>query len=343
MKDLLQDRVTLSLLELLVQGRGVDVNVSQLAKRFNHHRQTVKERLNYLYSNNIVTKPFYPFNGLLDVMNILVVSKDEFCRDQKTNSFIESDSQIYTAFVCKEEVYNTITIQLHRDLYTYHKWCENLYQGDLITRCDNQHFSEAILFSSQRILKFNPSSPIPVLTNEIKKSSLQCINGHKIDDLTLDILTSILKGECIRTNENLIAKELGIQRKTVIRKIGSLLETNTIFHPKVFFPKIFGPSDFIIILSLIEIKKDKDLIIKKLVTDPHITVLIHANEGKYNLFMTTTFPAIENYLEWQEEMNILFPGCIGAMRNTFLSPHKSFLIDHNNVALAFIRNQINSI
>jgi hypothetical protein len=169
------------------------------------------------------------------------------------------------------------------------------------------------------------------------------MNGQEIDELSLNIIHTIMKGECIRTNETLLAKELGIQRKTVIRKIQSLLEANIISYPRVFFPEIFGPSDFLLIFSLIEIKNNMDQIIRHLVTDPFVPLVLRANEGRYNLFIIANFPKIDDFIEWQEEMSSLYPEDIGAMKNTFLSPHKSFSIRKNNVALAFIRNRLESI
>ena len=87
----------------------------------------------------------------------MVISRDEFHRDEKTNTFIEKNPHIFAAFFFKEEAYNTLTVQFHKDLYSYQTWSNSILEERKITRSENQHPSDALLFSTKRILKYDPS------------------------------------------------------------------------------------------------------------------------------------------------------------------------------------------
>ena len=57
MTELLEDELNLKLLQEICSGNGVEVNISQLAKKLNKHRKTIKDRVNRLFENNIISKP----------------------------------------------------------------------------------------------------------------------------------------------------------------------------------------------------------------------------------------------------------------------------------------------
>ena len=340
MKDLLHDDLTLKILELLVSGKGVDANISQLAKQFDRHRHTIKDRVDGLYDHKIIRKPSYFFNGLLKELSLFVISKCEYGRDKKTRLFIENDPNIFAAYKFKDEAYNTITIQFHKNLNSYYTWLDQVHQEELVTHFENQHFPEALLFSTDRVLKFNLSSAIDILEKNFSNGTLTTMNDFKLDNLSFKILRAMVKGNYIRTNENFIAKELNIPRKTVTRKIRTLLESNIISYPRSLFHNVFSPPEFIVVLSLIETRKNHEEIMKILITDPHSTMLIRANQGRYDLFVISTFPSVEKYLEWQENLGISYSCKIGSIKNTFLSPKMAFSINYDKIFLEFIHNRI---
>ncbi|MHA1973933.1 MAG: winged helix-turn-helix domain-containing protein [Candidatus Hodarchaeales archaeon] len=337
----MDDKFTLELLQCLSSGEGVKFNVNQLSKKFNHHRHTIKERLDNLIKNNIIQPPYYPFNGLFNEYNLFVISKDEFQRDKKTESFINSDPHFLAAFFYKDEVYNTVTIQIHKNLFSYQTWNEDVYQNR-ITRHPGQHFPQALLLSTQRMLKYDHTAPVKVLRQEFDKDNLKRINHSLIDDLSFDILECLVKGECIRTNENYLAKKLNASRKKVSRKIKALIESNIISYPRVSFINLFAPPDFIVVLSLVEIR-NFDAILPTLITDPHTTVLIRANEGRYTLFMVSTFPSFESFLEWQEKMCRDHFNVIGACKNTFISPKLSYHVKWRAITQKYLSDRLKSL
>ncbi|UCG03924.1 MAG: hypothetical protein JSW11_08040, partial [Candidatus Heimdallarchaeota archaeon] len=108
---MLENVTNLKLLRLLCSGKGVNFNLSKLSIELQKHRNTIKERIDQLVEHKIIDQPFYPFPQLMKEYPLLIISKDDFIRDELTNTFIEKDPHIYAAFFFREEVYNTLTIQ----------------------------------------------------------------------------------------------------------------------------------------------------------------------------------------------------------------------------------------
>ena len=106
MTELLNDPTNLKILNLIVSGKGVEVNISQLAKKLNRHRKTIKDRVNRLFENNIINKPQYPFSQLFKEFPLMVISSINLLRDRNSKHFIEFDDHIFGAFFFKEEDYN---------------------------------------------------------------------------------------------------------------------------------------------------------------------------------------------------------------------------------------------
>lgn len=340
MSKLLENEFNLKLLKLLCSGEGVNFNLSELSIQLRKHRNTIKERTDQLLQHKVIYKPLYPFTQLFKEYPLLVISKDEYFRDELTNTFIENDPHIYAAFFFREEVYNTLTIQFHKDFYSYQTWNDRILSEEKITRSENQHPSDALLFSTKRILKFDPAAPINIITKMCKEGKINRINDYELDSLSLNILKRVLRGKGIRTNENLIARKLNVNRKTVQRKIQTLLEEKILARPVSRFPHVIVPPDFLLIFSLFEIKQYCEDVISSLKNDSHITVLIKGNVGRYNLFSMGTFKTIEDHLEWQEQYSQRFPWCIGAVKDMYLSPVMTFSISQNYVTLKLIEKKL---
>ena len=155
----------------------------------------------------------------------------------------------------------------------------------------------------------------------------------------------LLRGEGIRTNEHYLAQELNVHRKTIERHIHQLKQANIIRRPVCFFPRVIAPPQYILVKSLFQIKKQQDLILKYLKDDPHISWLIKAVTGRggYNLVLFSSFYRIEDHLNWQEQLDQHFPNCIGAIKDTYLSPSMTFSIDPEYVSLRIIKNKLKQI
>ncbi|MHA2029528.1 MAG: hypothetical protein ACW99Q_09065 [Candidatus Kariarchaeaceae archaeon] len=106
MSNLLEDPVNLKLSELLCEGTGVEVNVSELSRILNKHRNTIDDRISKLLSSNIVDPPFCHFTHLLDAFPLMVIEKADYPRDTLTNHFIETDPYIEAAYFVKVKLDN---------------------------------------------------------------------------------------------------------------------------------------------------------------------------------------------------------------------------------------------
>jgi len=91
MSDLLNDELNLKLLKFIIMGKGVEINVSELAKKLGKHRNTIKSRVDQIIEYKIVNKPRYPFPWMFKELPLMVISRNNFLRDEKTKNFIEYD------------------------------------------------------------------------------------------------------------------------------------------------------------------------------------------------------------------------------------------------------------
>ncbi len=340
MNNLMKRESTLKLLLLLCAGEGVDINVSELANKLNKHRNTIKDRIDHLIEHKIIEKPVYPLLWLFTEYPLLVISKDKLYRDENTRTFIENDPHIFAGYFFQEGVYNTLTIQFHEDLYSYQIWCDKVLENGKIIREEDRHHPDMLLFSTKRILKYDTSAPFRIIERGFKKGDIKKIGDYELDSLSINILKMILNGKAIRTNENSLARTLKVNRNTIIRQIHSLLKKGIIAKPTSRFPPTFVPPDYMLIFSLIEIKRRCEEVAGFLRRDPRVPLLIKANVGRYNYFVASTFKTVEDHIKWQEKYTQNFQACIEAIKNTYLSPAMTFSINQNNISLELIKKKI---
>jgi len=345
MSKLLQDELNLRLLNLIVAGEGVEINISKLSKSLNKHRNTIKDRVDNLLDHKIVFRPHYPFPWLFKELPLMVISKTNFLRDEKTKKFIEFNDHIYAAFFFKEEDYNTLMISFHKNVCMHQEWREQVIKNELIPKRDEGYSSEVLHLGTGCFVKFNPSITIKVIEENISNKKQKSILGLEIDDLSFQILKKILRGDGIRTNENYLSKKLNVHRRTIERRIKELRRAGIIGNPVCRFPRLIVPPEYILVKTLVQIKKQQDIVLKALKSDPHIPWIIKAVTGKggYNIVLFSTFFKIEDHLEWQELLDQRFPGCIGAMKDTYLSPSMTFSIDPEYVSLCIINNLLKQL
>jgi len=345
MSDLLDDPINLQLLNLIVSGKGVEVNISELSKKLKKHRKTIKDRVNNLFENKIINKPQYPFPFLFSELPHMVISRTNFLRDRKTKYFIEYDDHIFAAFFFKEEEYNTLMISFHKDVCSHVNWRDDIIRQEIIPERDGGYPSQVIQLGTGCFEKFNTSAPIHIIGQNLKTKRQQTIRGVEMDGLSFEILSKLLHGFGIRTNENFLSKELNVHRRTIERRIEHLLRERVIRRPVCFFPRLLVPPEYILVKSLVQVKNMEDEVLKYFKNDNHITWIIKAVTGKggFNFVIFSTFYKIEDHLEWEEELDERFPDCIGAVKDSYLSPKMTFSIDPEFVSLCIIKNRLKNL
>lgn len=343
MKDILEDELNLKIMELVCSGEGVVVNVTELSNIFEKHRNTVKNNITKLFEHKILEKPYYPFIQLFKEWPLLVIEKAHFQRDIKTNTFIEKDPSIWAAFFAKENEYNTLLIEFHKDLYSYQNWRESIITEEKITLMEKSYPSEAVFLSMKNLIKYDPTVSVQIIQNNYKNRRHKELNGLRINEFRLELIKLLLAGKGINTNENHLGSMLNVHRRTVKRRIEKLIKNRVLNNPVCCFPRVWVPPEYSLVFSLVEIKKNYDLLLRTLKNDPHIPILFRAIVEKYNIALFGIFYKMEDFLEWAEEYDQRFPGCIGAIKNTFLSPAMTFSITHNYVNLTYIKNNLDRL
>ena len=342
MSDLLNNELNLKILKLIVSGKGLEINVSDLSKNLGKHRNTIKDRVNQLLEHRIINKPQYPFPWILKELPLMVISRHNFLRDEKTKHFIEYDDHILAAFFFKEEEYNTLMISYHKNVCAHQEWYENIIKQEIIPYREEGYPSQVLHLGTGCFVKYNPSISIKVIEQNMKEGRQRAIRGYELDELSFDILKRLLRGEGIRTNENFLSKELKVHRRTIERRINVLHKAGIISRPVCRFPRLIVPPEYILVKSLLQIKKQHDTILKALRSDPHVVWMIKAVTGRggYNLVTFSTFYKIEDHLKWQEELDQRFPSCVGSIKDTYLSPAMTFSIDPEYVSTCIIKNKL---
>ncbi|HIH98796.1 MAG TPA: Lrp/AsnC family transcriptional regulator [Thermoplasmata archaeon] len=339
MLDNLRD---LRLIENLCSGRGVAVNISQLSKSLNRHRNTIKDRVEKLLKYKIINRPVYSYLYLAQEFPLIAIVRADLPRDKKTEEFILYDEHIFAAFFVREGEYNTLLVEFHKGIDSFTKWRENLIREGTILPKGVRYPSDTLFFSTKLVIKNEPYAPTHFLEEELKREGLE-MNGYAFDDLSFQILKKLMSGEGIRTNEQLLAGAVGMQRKTVERHISNLLDKKIVGKPVCNFPRFFAPPNYVITLSLCEVKRNEDRLIKAMTADSHIPIIIKTSVGRYNLLTIGAFSKIEEYIKWEEEQDQRFPDSIGATKTTYLSPEMTFSIDPQYVSLCSIKKKIEEL
>ncbi|MFW9869347.1 MAG: hypothetical protein ACFFFO_09500 [Candidatus Thorarchaeota archaeon] len=333
MGQVLNDLLNVKLLQLICSGTGVDINISELSEQLKKHRNTVASRLDNLFSSKIIDKPFHPFPMVFAEYPLLVFEKANLPRDRKTNTWIEKNPHIWAAFFVKDEEYNTLLIELHEDLHAYQVWRNCILQGEYIS-------SEAIYLSTKAIIKNDLAASVELLKSDFRNSPQMKLNGLSMDQTYLDLIEALILGKSVWTNPNSLARELNVHRMTVQRRLDLMLEENIISNPVSRFPRMWAPPGYFIVLSLFELKKQKDHISKILTEDPHTSLIVKAGAGKYNLLAISCFSRLRDHLTWEEEYDQRFSGSIGAVKNLYLSPSMTFSIHQQFVPLEYLKKQL---
>jgi predicted transcriptional regulator len=339
MSELLTNTLNLDILDNICSGVGVEVNINALSKMFRKHRNTVKSQVNALIENKIINKPIYPFMYLYKEYPILVVVRADLPKNNEIDRFLREDEHIFGAFYVRDEEYNTLLIEYHSDIYHYGQWKKKIVNERKIPPREMRYPAHALFFSNDHIIKYQPHSPINTMEERLKNGEKLVINDFEMNMLGFQILKALATGNGLRTNENMLAQDLDVHRKTIERRISLLLKKNIISKPVCRFPLFFVPPDHILVYCLVEIKKSRDNIIKVIKTDPNIPLALETSMGRYNLLLFKVFSNVEEHFKWEERYDSRFPDSLGAMKKIILSPQMTASIDQQKVSLSIIRNK----
>ncbi len=338
MTELLEDELNLKILESICTGEGVEVNISHLAKTLDRHRNTIKSQINALFSHEIINKPVYPFSWLYDEYPMLAIARAELPRNDDTENWFKSDEHIFAAFHVRDEEYNTLLIEFHKDIHSYGQWKKEIVNTNKIPQRDRRNSAHVLVFSNKDIIKNKPYSPIFIMEKKFKGTGKLSLNGYNINNLCFNILKMLVQGDGIRTNENMLAQKLDVHRKTIERRLRSLKEAGIISDPVCRFPNFFVPPDQILVYYLMEVKRTKSKILKAIENDDHIPMAWEAGIGRYNFLLFGVFPSVEDHFDWEDKYDHRFKECIGAMKKIYLSPRMATHIDQQKISHGIIKN-----
>ena len=101
--------------------------------------------------------------------------------------------------------------------------------------------------------------------------------------------------------------------------------------------------DYMLVISLMEIKSHADKVLKAWQGDPHVPIILRASAGRYTHLIFSSFCRMKDHLKWEEDYDQRFSGCIGAVKNKYLSPSMMFSIAQQYVSLEVIKRKLNQI
>ena len=117
-------------------------------------------------------------------------------------------------------------------------------------------------------------------------------------------------------------------------------KANIIYKPLCRFPTFFAPPGFLLVFSLVEVRKPREKVMLDILNDPHISLAYRISEGRYNLLLFGAYSDIEDYLQWESMYDSKYPNCFGSIDNTYLTPKTALSIDQQKVSLGVIENKI---
>ncbi len=336
----LDDLLNLKLLRRLISGKFVQANISYLSRELGIHRATAKRKLNMLYEKHILNPPLYPFPYLFEKYPLLILVKADMPRTSDATDFYKDDSHIFAAFSCMEGSYNTLLIEFFKDLESYHSWREQIVKDKKIPSRENRVPAHAEIFSNKLTFKYDPNCFIRAMKKRYEKGGGLELGGIHFDDTTFKLLELLLNGECFRTNASAIGREIDADRKTVRRRIETLIEDEVIDEPYCFFKNLFVPPEYNLIVSLIEVKSNVNSVKKYIKRDDHVPRAVETSTERYNFLLFSAFKNIEDFFDWGEVLNSKFPGSIGAISNTILSSKMIHTIKPHKVSLGLIERRL---
>jgi len=325
------------LLKNLVYGNGVSVNIHCLSKNLNKHRNTVQDRVKNIFKNMVLTPPFFPFLGLIKEYALLVLIWIQLPYTQEVENWFKEDPHIFAALRSRYAEYNTLLVAYHKDITSYQLWREQLVTEQKVPLINGSlPPSSTSFFSNQLIIKYDPNASVYLLEEEIRKKGHIQFGEYELDKLSFQIVGLLTRGKCIKINETRLAKELGVNRKTIIKRTEELMRERWLSTPVCRFPSFFTPPAYVLTICKLEVKSDKQRFIQSIRNDPHVTLAFNVEEGGYNLLLFGAFKNLEEELEWEIKQGLFLPNSIGHVEIQYFSTKSIIKIGQTNVSLGII-------
>lgn len=340
MADILDDELNLRILRMVCSGEGVSVNYSCLSKKLKKHRDTIKKNVSQLFKHKILNQPVYPFFGQFKLHSLMILVQADIPLNEQFEKWISTDEHIFAAYKLRRGEYNVLLILFHRNILRYQLWRKSLVREKKIPPRETRYPSSASFFSTQMMIKYEPSAAIPLLKEVLETRGNITLNNYKLNKLSFEILENLTKGEGIRINENFIAKKLNVNRKTIRQRIDKLINENMVLKPVCRFPAFFCPPDSVLVIALLEVKKNEEEVVRHLKKDPHVSFAFQVCSGRYNYLLFEVFEEVADHIRWEHELNKKFGGCFGASDATYLTPNMMINMDQQKVSLAVINKKL---
>jgi len=351
MLDLFENEENLILLQSLVSGESVSVNLSDLSRILGKHRNTIKKKVDFIFEHRILDYPLYQFPGLYRFYPLLIAVNLDLPRlaqdRKKFEKWVKEDPYVIAAFRSRQGDYDTLLFIYHRDITSYQLWMESLpstlqlQYG--ISEASANFESSTTYFSNQRTIKYEPSSGINLIESDFQEKGEITINEYTLDSIDLEILKNLIKGNGIKTNYSLLCKKTGLHRKTVEKRIITFLTEGVLSWPLCRFPNYFSPPNYILTYSLFEIKKSQEKVIREIVRDPHVSIAYKILYGKFNFLLFGNHRDLGDHLKWEEGYREKFPDAIGSANITYLSPRMTIAFHRQIVPLSLIQSKLKSL
>jgi len=337
---LLEDEINLRLLRRVVSGECVSVNINALSRILRRHRTTVRKELLSLLQSRVIDRPICPFLGLYREYPLLVIVRADLPDEKPVRDWIVEDPHIFAAYWSRHGEYNMLLFIYHRDVLGYQLWREALVEERRIPPRETRTPSNSIYVSNQLMIKYDPSATISLMDAEVKKKGKIEINELKLEAEQFNILKHLVSSRVFKINENLLSRQLGIHRKTVLSRFDRLLKEGWISEPTCRFPDFLCPPSYVLAYAMFDIVKGRDRIHRALQSDPHVSMALRVSIGGYNAIVFSAHPDISEHMDWEHELSRRFPGCIGRVDATYLSPRNKITIDQQYVSLCAIDNRL---
>jgi hypothetical protein len=336
----LEDETNLRLLRSMVSGECVSVNINALSRTLHRHRNTVRKEINWLFESKVITQPICPFVGLYREYPLLVIVRADLPDEKPIRDWLVEDPHVFAAYWSRYAEYNMLLFVYHRDVLGYQLWRESLTAGHRIPPRETRIPSNSTYVCNQLMMKYHPSAAIGLMEAEINRKGKIEINGLELDKSQFDILKQLVSSHAFKINENFLSKKLGIHRKTVTRRVDQLLKEQWILKPTCRFLDLLCPPNYMLAYARMDILKARDRISRVLQTDPHVSMALKVSVGGYNAIVFSAHPDISEHMEWEKELSKRFPGCIGRMDVSYLSPKNKITIDQQYVSLCIIEKRL---
>ncbi|UCE29166.1 MAG: Lrp/AsnC family transcriptional regulator [Candidatus Bathyarchaeota archaeon] len=331
------DDMKYRLLRSLVHGNCVSVNIHRLSKILKRHRNTVRSRVEEIFENNVLNPPNFPFVGLFKEYPLLTLVWAELPYEEKVEKWFREDPNIFAAFRSRFSEYNTLLILYHKDITSYQLWREQLVTEQRIPLEDSSlQRSSTSFFSNQLRIKYDPNASVHLLEEEMRRKGHVSLGEYEVDKLSFRIIRLLAGGKCIKINENRLAKELGANRKTIIKRTQELMREGWISTPVCRFPNFFTPLNYILTIFKLDVRSGKQRFVQNIRNDPHITLAFDVREGKYNILLFGTFRDLEEELEWEIKQGLFLPRSIGHVDIQYFSPRSIVNVSQKSVSLGII-------